>query len=188
MRMGKIEETHQRIQDTAIELFTKHGFDNVTVEEVARAAGVSHMTFFRHFPTKESVVFDDPYDPVIGQMIAAQDRSAPALQRVGRGLLAAWALLDEPDTEMTRNRVRLAAGHPGLRAKVWENNHRTEDIIVAALVDDDVDEFEARVAAGAVMGAIMAALLYWGPNSDAGSLGDCVRNAIGLLMTDGAQL
>jgi len=185
--MGRAEETHQRIQDTAIRLFTERGFDNVTVEEVAGAAGVSHMTFFRHFPTKESVVFDDPYDPVIGGMVAAQDRSLPALQRICQGLLAAWALLDEPETEMTRNRIRLAAGHSGLRSRVWENNTRTEDIIVEALVADGVDEFEARAAAGAVSGAIVAALLYWGPNLETEPLGDSVRRAIGILVDEKEQ-
>lgn len=64
--MTRAEKPRRSLQDHAIRLFGQRGFDNVTVEEVARAAGVSHMTFFRHFPTKESVVLDDPYDPVIG--------------------------------------------------------------------------------------------------------------------------
>jgi AcrR family transcriptional regulator len=49
-----------------LELFLRDGYDATTVAAIARAAGVSHMTFFRHFPTKESVVLDDPYDPVTG--------------------------------------------------------------------------------------------------------------------------
>ena len=42
-------ETIQKLQDTALDLFEEHGYDNVTVDQIASAAGVSHMTFFRHF-------------------------------------------------------------------------------------------------------------------------------------------
>ncbi len=79
--MNRAQLTHQRLQDTAIRLFEERGFDDVTVEEVATAAGVSHMTFFRHFPTKESVVLDDPYDPLIGEAVARQDPQVPVVQR-----------------------------------------------------------------------------------------------------------
>jgi AcrR family transcriptional regulator len=41
--------------------FAKEGFGNVTVEQLAQEAGVTERTFFRHFPTKEAVLFQD-YD------------------------------------------------------------------------------------------------------------------------------
>ncbi|GAA2003198.1 TetR family transcriptional regulator [Microbacterium ulmi] len=43
----------------AIELFAKQGFDQTSVEQIARAAGVSRSTFFRQFGGKEDVVFAD---------------------------------------------------------------------------------------------------------------------------------
>lgn len=152
----------------------------MTVEEIAAAAGVSHMTFFRNFPTKESVVLDDPYDPLIAEAVAAQDPALPALERVRTALLAAWSAVEEPADEETRLRVRLAATTPSLRARMWENNHRTEDVIVDALTRSGTEPFEARVATGAALGAITAALLHWATH-ESSSLGDTVRGALLLL-------
>lgn len=181
MRRG--ERTRARLQEVALRLFLTRGFDEVTVEEVAAAAGVSHMTFFRHFPTKESVVLDDPYDPVIGEAVRAHDPTAPPLVRVVSGLLAAWATTTtSSQTESAvRDRLRLATGHPGLRARVWENNRRTEQVVVEALVDTGVEPLEARVAAGAALGALTAALLQWAEQHPAASLDGVVRRALVVL-------
>ena len=135
----------------------ERGFDDVTVDEIAAAAGVSHMTFFRHFPTKESVVMDDPFDPIVGGIAAAS--------------------VDLEDPEMVRARIRLAAGHPRLRAKIWENNNRTQHVIVDALVSTGVDPFEAMIAAGSVLGALTAALMYWAENDDE-DLQACIGKAL----------
>jgi AcrR family transcriptional regulator len=187
--MSPSEATRSRIQEEAIRLFSERGFDEVTVEEVAQAAGVSHMTFFRYFPTKQSVVLDDPYDPLIGAAVAAQDPTLPALERVRRGLLATWDEVDAPGDAMTRRRIVLAASHRALRAGVWENNLRTEDIVVEALTSTGASELEARVAAGAVNGALTAALFHWAEDPETGSLGDRVRSALDQLhvATDSAE-
>ncbi len=180
-----VEETRQRLQRHALALFEARGFDEVTVEEVARAAGVSHMTFYRHFPTKESVVLDDPYDPVIGEAVARQDPALPTVARVAAGILEAWGATAGPAPDLAtsseaseqvardevRARLRLAASHPGLRARAWENNHRTEVVVVEALTATGVDLLEARVAAGAVLGALTAALFDWAEAED-GTLGE----------------
>jgi AcrR family transcriptional regulator len=178
--MSRTERTRQRLQEEALRLFNERGFDAVTVEDVARAAGVSHMTFFRHFPTKESVVLDDPYDPIIGEAVASQNPSLPAIERVRLALLEAWRSVEEPGDEETKRRIELAAHHPSLRARVWENNRRTEEVIVAALTDTGTPRFEATVAAGTVLGALTAALFDWGEHGEA-SLGDLVMDALELM-------
>lgn len=183
--MKRSELTRRRLQVEALRLFSERGFDAVTVEDVARAAGVSHMTFFRHFPTKESVVLDDPYDPIIGEAVAGQSPILPALERVRRALLEAWQRVEEPGDEETKRRIALAAHHPSLRARVWENNRRTEEVIVAALTDTGTTRFEATVAAGAVLGALTAALLDWGEHGET-SLGDLVVDALESLAPIGA--
>lgn len=179
--MSRAERTREQLQEHALRLFEERGFDNVTVEEVARAAGVSHMTFFRHFKTKESVVLDDPYDPLIGDAVARQPVGLPVLQRVVVGVLEAWGSTEQPDDGSVRARLRLAAGHPALRARVWENNRRTEEVIVEALIGTGVHRLDARIAAGAVMGALTAALLDWAEREDGGSLGGRIGHTLRVL-------
>lgn len=185
--MVRAEQTRQRLQRCALELFTERGFDEVTVEEVARAAGVSHMTFYRHFPTKESVVLDDPYDPLIGAAVRSQDPASPPLARVARGVLAAWGATEGPDPADVRARLRLAAGHPDLRARAWENNHRTELVIVEALTASGVDVLEAKIAAGAVLGALTAALFDWAERRG-GTLEERIVRTLELLGATGAEV
>jgi AcrR family transcriptional regulator len=51
--------TRDALRETALEMFARQGFDDVTIAEVARAVGVTERTFYRHFPTKEAVLFQD---------------------------------------------------------------------------------------------------------------------------------
>lgn len=162
-------------------LFVQQGFDQTTVAQIAQAAGVSQMTFFRYFPTKDAVVFDDPYDPVIADLIAAQDPGLPALERVRLGLLAAWSSVPEPTGNATRERIRLIAGHTRLAACIWENNRRTEDLIVEALTGTGVGRLEARVAAGACLGGLTAALLDWASAPDGQELRDRINTALAIM-------
>src|SRR5580698_6037261 len=50
------EDTRQRIYDAAMEIFRRDGFEVARVDDVARAAGVSHGTFYFHFATKDEVL------------------------------------------------------------------------------------------------------------------------------------
>jgi AcrR family transcriptional regulator len=52
-RERRREETRKRIFETALDLFAKHGFNKVTVEQITEAADVGKGTFFNYFPTKE---------------------------------------------------------------------------------------------------------------------------------------
>ena len=51
--------TRTAVVAAAIELFAERGYDQTSVDEIARAAGVSRSTFFRQFGGKEDVVFAD---------------------------------------------------------------------------------------------------------------------------------
>src|SRR5215207_8355669 len=52
-------ETRGTIAAAAMALFGQHGYDGVTVADVARAAGVSEKTVFNYFPAKEDLVFNE---------------------------------------------------------------------------------------------------------------------------------
>src|SRR3954451_9070648 len=53
------QSTHEALRQAALKCFARKGFADVTVTELAREAGVTERTFFRHFPTKEAVLFQD---------------------------------------------------------------------------------------------------------------------------------
>ena len=178
--MSKREQTRSRLTECALALFERQGFDATTVGQIAAAARVTPMTFFRYFPTKESVLLDDPYDPVIAASVAAQPRSLSPLIRVSRGLRQAWAQLPEPDSDTVRRRVRIVARTPGLRAAAIGNSAQSEDIIVEALTADDVAPLAARAAAAAAMAAMGAALFEWGLQAEL-TLAEAVHKVLDVL-------
>ena len=53
--------TQRALQNAALDLFARQGYDVTTTDEIAERAGVSPRTFFRYFPTKESVLFVGEY-------------------------------------------------------------------------------------------------------------------------------
>jgi AcrR family transcriptional regulator len=161
-------------------LFERQGFEATTVDQIAAAAGVTAMTFFRYFPAKEDVLLDDPYDPMIAAAVAAQPASLSPLARVTRGLRAAVSQLPEPLGDMTRRRVRIVAQTPGLRAAVAASTTRTEDLIAQALVGPDVAMLQARAAAAAAMAAMTAAMLEWALGAEI-TLGEAANAVLDVL-------
>ncbi|MFG1928496.1 TetR/AcrR family transcriptional regulator [Cryptosporangium sp. NPDC048952] len=84
-------QTRARISQVATQLFLARGFDTVTVAEVAREAGVSSVTVFKHFPRKEDL-FLDRTDEAVELLRAAVHGSADPLASLRRTTLL---LVDE---------------------------------------------------------------------------------------------
>jgi mycofactocin system transcriptional regulator len=71
--------THAQLALVALELFLEHGFDATSVDDIAAAAGVSRRTFFRYFPTKAAVLWNE-FDAEIEQLrdlLAQADDAEP---------------------------------------------------------------------------------------------------------------
>lgn len=167
-------------------LFCEQGYDSTTVADVAKAAGVSHMTFFRHFPTKESVVVEDLLHPALAAAVAAQP-DGMALKRAVHGLVAAMSspeAREELSSAAFLTRVRLIAKTPSLRGAALASSAATQDALCEALVASGSRPDEARAAAGAVMGAATAILLDWaiadGPTSAAVALKRGLSSLLGM--------
>lgn len=181
---GRRGRTRARLLECALDLFEQQGYEQTTVAQIAGAAGVTEMTFFRHFSAKDRLVVEDPYDPVIAGAVAAQPHTLAPLARAVAGLRAAWGQLPEPESDVVRRRVRIAAATPSLRAAIAANNAATEQILVDQLVADGADPGSARVAAAAVLAGITAALLDWSQH-DGLTLTGAVSAALDTL--DGAR-
>jgi AcrR family transcriptional regulator len=83
LRERRKQEARRSISGVAMALFADRGFDEVTIPQVADAAGVSKMTVTNYFPRKEDLVFDRA-DATIRSLADAVDARAP-----GESLLAA---------------------------------------------------------------------------------------------------
>ncbi|AJC60991.1 TetR/AcrR family transcriptional regulator [Streptomyces sp. 769] len=131
-RERKKAQTRQALADAAVRLFTEHGFDNVGVREVAEAADVSLSTLFKHFPSKEALVFDLDADVESALVAAVRDRDP------GQSVL--HALRDH--LVRTRTGVRtddptfvLVESTPALRdyaRRMWSRHEKT---LAATLAD-----------------------------------------------------
>src|SRR5262245_27083557 len=106
LRARKKAQTRRALQREALRLFLAQGYAATTVGEIAAAAGVSHMTFFRHFPRKEDVVLADDYDPLIAELIAARPADEPALDAVRRALAEGLARVYAADRDALLARTR----------------------------------------------------------------------------------
>lgn len=185
--MTKSQRTREKIQSAALDLFLEQGYDATTVERISVAAGVSHMTFFRHFPSKDAVLLDDPYDPAIEAAVARQPVDLVPLERACRGILSAWSGIPEEALGDVRTRMNIAVGHPQLRARMWENNLATQHVVADALRSSGAEPLEADVAAGACMGALMAALIDWAASGQ-GTIGERIRFAMDQLAPGSARV
>jgi len=177
----RYRHTHTALQRAALQLMTERGFDEVTVAEIAAAAGVTEMTAFRHFAVKEDLIVEDLHDPDIAEAIRAQPRDLPALARAARGLTAAWATLDEAAVDGTRDRMRLIALSPRLRARAAIASESSERAIAEVLAEGGVKPLVARIAAAACIAALTAALYDWASGPTAGPLGPRVLDALSVL-------
>jgi AcrR family transcriptional regulator len=178
--LSKRERTLATLLEVGLDLFERQGYEQTTVAEIARAAGVTEMTFFRYFPAKEHLLLDDPYDPELIAAISEQPVTDPPFLRAARGIRAAWRALPEPETPIIRRRVRITALTPSLRWAMWRSTGNTERAIVEQLVADGTSPEVARVAAASVLAALVAGLYSWAED-ESGSLADAIEHALDVI-------
>jgi AcrR family transcriptional regulator len=73
-RERKKAQTRKALADAALELFLERGFDQVGVKDVADAADVSVTTLFKHFPSKEALLFDEEGNIEAALVAAVRER------------------------------------------------------------------------------------------------------------------
>lgn len=166
LRARKKARTRRTLSETALDLFERKGFDATTVDDIAERAEISRSTFFRYFPTKESVLF--PHSAKRLSRFRAALRSAgagsAAFETVRRALLEMAELYVANREELVAQH-RVVESSASLIAYERELDLQWEAAIANALEREDGAEAahrrRARVLAGAVMGAIRATLREW---------------------------
>jgi AcrR family transcriptional regulator len=161
LRERKKAQTRDAIQTHALNLFARQGYAATTVEQIIRGVDVSESTFFRYFPTKESLVLTDDFDPVILGAFAAQPPDVGVMDALRVAFRALFDALTDEQLSAQRERLELVLGVPALRAAILEQFSTTMDLLAEAIaerLDRDAGDFEVRTAAGAVIGASMAVL------------------------------
>jgi AcrR family transcriptional regulator len=159
LRERKKIRTRETIRREAFRLIQEHGYAATTVEQIAEAAEVSPSTFFRYFPTKESVLLADDMDPMILNALEEQPADLSPSQAVRRAYQAAMANLSEDQREFENTRQRLMFSIPELKAAMYDEYYRTITTFAEAVgrrTGRDAGDFELRVFAGALTGAMMA--------------------------------
>jgi AcrR family transcriptional regulator len=128
-------DSRERLQQAALELFAARGFDGVTAQEIASAAGVTERTFFRHFPTKHEVLFAEG-EALLAEIVAAAAAAPPAAspEDVLRLICDRLAEMFQPRRAYLRERSRVIDREPPLREREALKDHQWSAVIAGALV------------------------------------------------------
>jgi AcrR family transcriptional regulator len=179
-RQRKKTATRDRIRASALRLFREQGYDATTVEQIAAAAGVSHMTFFRYFPAKEDVALSDGYDPLIASAIAQTPDTWSVALRVRTVLAEGLRLIYDTDRDTLFDQIKLIVATPALRDRLWADQIATQQLILQALGAGAADPhrgFETRVTVAACLAAATTAILAWVESGGTAELPDLVERA-----------
>jgi TetR/AcrR family transcriptional regulator, regulator of mycofactocin system len=148
-------------------LFAKHGFRDVTVEEIAEAAAVSARTLFRYFPSKEDFLLGFTRRGLLTlvHLIAELEPSPDPVRSVWQ-LIRTHSLQDPQDVRLLTLWRRAAADAPEIHARVRGERMQalTEAVTdyCAKSKGAAAEDPEPRVLAGVVVGAEMAVIELWG--------------------------
>jgi AcrR family transcriptional regulator len=159
LRERKKMKTHQTIRREAFRLFDERGYASTTTEQIAEAAAVSASTFFRYFPSKESVLLADDLSAVILAALASQPAEMAPLTAFRAAVHQAYAQMASEEWEIEKIRQRLLYSLPELQAALRDEYNLLLSGVseaMAARLGRGSHELELRVFAGAVIGAVMA--------------------------------
>jgi TetR/AcrR family transcriptional regulator, regulator of mycofactocin system len=159
------EGTRGRIERAALDLFTRRGFEGVTIDEVAEVAGISRRTFFRYFATKA--------DAVWGDFSGHVERLTRLLNDAGTGQTVLASICDAyvevndyapGDLPLLRQRMQLILTEPALLAHSQVRYADIDRVVaeyVAARTGTEQGELLARLVAASTRAAATTAFETW---------------------------
>ena len=152
-----------RLVEAAFTQFATRGFETTTVDDIADRAGVSRRTFFRHFATKEDVVFPD-HDAI--RAIVAADLGRRRDESPLTAVCAAVSLVLEDyvrNRDVSLARFRLTRSIAPLRDREITNVHRYQRAFARFLEErlPAAEKLQAELMAAVVVTAHNSVLRDW---------------------------
>ncbi|OBB28649.1 mycofactocin system transcriptional regulator [Mycolicibacterium peregrinum] len=117
-RVGRRPSTTQdHITDVALALFAAHGFDEVSVDDVAKAAGIARRTLFRYYASKNAIPWGDfdAHLQHLRDLLAALSPEIPLAEALREALLS-FNTYDAQEMAQHRLRMRVILETAGLQA------------------------------------------------------------------------
>jgi AcrR family transcriptional regulator len=157
LREIKKAETRRLIGETAAALFRAQGFDAVTVEAIAQAAGVSKKTVFNYFATKEDLVFHRAENRRAALVAAVTDRAdgVSVIESFRALCLARTAILPQlrASARSGNGFHDLIATYPALRRRLHEETAIHVSTLAQALAGSEAPDSVAVVIASTLVAA-----------------------------------
>lgn len=186
-RARKKRQTRDELMHHAARLFADRGFDAVTTEDIAEAADVSQRTFFRHFPSKEAVLYGHVDE--LRDTMAAAFAARPADEHVVDAVRSAVSTIADhyaANHDEAFLQARLAAEFPSVAAHAravvqtdWEHE------LTAAIADrmgvDPLADPRPEILSGAAFAAYRAAVRRWSAAGGRDAFGDLLDESLSAL-------
>ena len=162
LRELKKERTRRHIADTAARLFAEHGYENVAVTDVARAAEVAEQTVYNYFPVKEQLVTDrdQQVQDRLSDLIRARPPGVTAAAAVRDYVLAFTAGIRDIAAGQWRGELGyLAAISPTVRRLVLELSDRQAAALAAVISETTVVAPEVAGLQGIALAAVFQIII-----------------------------
>jgi AcrR family transcriptional regulator len=164
LRERKKMKTRATIRKMAMQLFREQGYQATTVEQIAEASEVSPSTFFRYFASKEAVVTEDDYDPLLIEAYRVQPLDIAPIQALRNALREGFSHISQDDREGMWGRISLTYSVPELRGAALQQVMGTSETIsieTARRYGKNASDLKTRTFAAAVVGVVIAAQMHY---------------------------
>ena len=162
LRERKKQATREALREAALRLALEHGPDNVRVDDIAEAAGVSPRTYNNYFSSREQAIVAAVTTEREARVAAAvADR--PASVRLADAVIEAIVDQYTAPGEHGRDALLLITTRPTLRDAFVDTATAIEHPLADAIAErlGDPDRHTARVLAASVAAAVRVALEQW---------------------------
>lgn len=186
-RVGRRRSTTwDHLSNVAIDLFAARGFDEVSVDDVAHAAGIARRTLFRYYPSKNALPWGD-FDAHLEHMrdqLAALDPSVPIGDALRTALLG-FNTFDDTETARHRQRMRVILQTAELQAysmTMYAGWRAVVAAFVARRLGVDVGDLVPQTVAWTMLGVALSAYEQWLAD-DSVSLAQALNDAFDTVST-----